>query len=381
MVVHAYYPLAEPRVEREAKAARDAGWDVDVIALRGAGEPRDELVDGVHVHRLPVRHVRGAGVGRMLVEYFLFTLLAAAAVLRLERPRFDVVHVHSPPDFLAAAALPAKMRRSRVLLDIHDLSPHMYRARFGDRAAGRVLARLLTIVERVAAAVADEVVTVHEPYRRELVAHGIPSDKVHVVMNAVDEALLPERAPARRDDSFTVAYHGTLTSWYGVDLVLDAVAALRHDVPSIDVRILGDGDARVELKAQAARLGIADRVSFSGGYVPIADALREVASASCGVIPNRPSLLNRFALSSKLFEYVALGIPVVVSRLETLEQHFSDEEVTFFEAGDPSSLVDALCWVAAHPQDAGRKAELASERARQYAWGVQRERYLSLLDR
>src|SRR4051812_9179920 len=110
MVVHAYYPVGEPRVEREARAARDAGRDVEVIALRAEGEPRDEVVDGIAVHRVNLDHVRGASFGRLIYEYVSFLLLATLAVARSRVGLGDVVHVHTPPDFLAFCALPAKLR-------------------------------------------------------------------------------------------------------------------------------------------------------------------------------------------------------------------------------------------------------------------------------
>jgi glycosyltransferase involved in cell wall biosynthesis len=96
------------------------------------------------------------------------------------------------------------------------------------------------------------------------------------------------------------------------------------------------------------------------------------------VIPNLPTELNRFALSTKLFEYIELGLPAVVARLETLEAHFGDDEVTFFEPGDATSLAAALRWIAAHPAEAEAKAQRARERvARQYSWALSRARYLA----
>jgi glycosyltransferase involved in cell wall biosynthesis len=97
------------------------------------------------------------------------------------------------------------------------------------------------------------------------------------------------------------------------------------------------------------------------------------------VIPNRPSRLNRFALSSKLFEYVSLGIPVVVSRLETLAAHFDADEVTFFESGDVEALAEAIAWVAEHPAEARAKAERAQLRAEAYSWSASRARLVETL--
>jgi glycosyltransferase involved in cell wall biosynthesis len=383
MVVHAYYPLAEPRVERQAKAAVAAGWSVEVLCLRGEGEPARETVEGVRVRRLPLGHARGAGFARVLLEYVAFTLMTAA-VLAFWRPRPDVAQVHAPPDFLVAGALPLKLRGSKLVVDIHDLSPHMFQARFAPGLRMRLVVATLRAIERAACAVADEVVTVHEPYRGEIVADGVDERKVTVVMNSADEALIERvraSAPARPagPGPFTLSYHGTITHWYGVDLVVEALARLGESAPDARAVILGEGDALEAARARATELGVASRVEFSGRYLPIDEALRTVAAASCGIIPNRPSTLNRFALSSKLFEYVALGIPAVVSRLETLEAHFSDDEVTFFEPGDADSLTDALAWVAANPEAAAEKVARAQAHAAQFSWRVNAERYLAAI--
>jgi len=188
------------------------------------------------------------------------------------------------------------------------------------------------------------------------------------------------KAVDRDGSEFIVAYHGTISGWYGVDLLLDALIELRSEVPSARAIILGDGDARVELQERARRLGLAKYVEFSDGWVEEEQALARAAGASCGVIPNRPTELNRFALSTKLFEYLALGLPVVASGLETLTAHFGSEEVTFFAPGDASSLAQALVWVALHPQEAAVKTERARERIeRDYSWTASRERYLATL--
>jgi glycosyltransferase involved in cell wall biosynthesis len=383
MVVHAYYPLGEPRVEREARAAVDAGYTVDVVCLRATGEPAFETIDDIRVTRLPVEHVRGAGARQVVSEYADFTLRAARATLRMHRRHpIDVVHVHAPPDFLILSAIVPRLRGSGVMLDIHDLSPDMFDVRFGGRRLAGTLERCLRLVERAACSVADRVLTVHEAYRRELTAHGVPSERIEIVMNAPDdEAIERARAAAApvQPDSFVVAYHGTLTHWYGVDLLVEAIARLQQRVPKIRGLILGAGDALAPAEELAERLGVADRIEFSRTYLPHDEALRVVAAASCGVIPNRRSRLNRFALSSKLLEYVALGIPVVVAELETLRAHFSPTEVTFFEPDDAESLTEAIAWVAEHPEEAREKLERARERADGYSWPASRTRLLASL--
>jgi glycosyltransferase involved in cell wall biosynthesis len=384
MVVHSYYPVGEVRAEREARAAVEEGYDVTVVCLRRPDEPKSETVDGIRIERLPVQHLRGVGGVGTIREYLSFSTRATFAVLRINRKTpVDVAYVHAPPDFLVVAGLIPRLLGRRVVIDIHDLSPHMFSARFADNRGARAIERLLYSVERAACAVASEVVTVHGPYRDELAAHGVPSDKITVVMNApAPEPLAAARATARNGTpggGFVVAYHGTITHWYGVDLIVEAIAQLTDRVPGIRGLVLGEGDALAEAAALAERLGVASRIRFPTALVSQADAVQSVAGASVGVIPNRPTQLNRFALSSKLLEYVSLGIPVVVSQLETLAAHFGPDEVTFFTPGDAASLAEAIGWVAEHPAEAREKASRAEKRASAYAWPTSRQRFLDAL--
>jgi len=384
MIVHSRYAPGEPRGEREARAAVEAGHVVDVICLRSPHEPQSETVDGVRITRLPVQHIRGAGALRSMSEYVGFALRASVAALRIHREEpIDVVYVHAPPDFLIVTALIPRLLGSRVVLDIHDLSPHLFNARFAGSRLARPVERILRAVERGACSVADRVITVHDPYRDELAANGVPSEKITVVMNApTSEAVDLARTAAangQHSGSFVVAYHGTLTHWYGVDLLVEAIALLEDRLPELRGLILGEGDALPSVQALAQRAGVASRIDFPDALVSHVEALCRVAGASCGVIPNRRSRLNRFALSSKLLEYVSLGIPVVVSRLETLATHFDSDEVTFFEPGDVESLAEGIAWVAEHPAEAHEKAERARRRAEAYSWSASRTRLLEAL--
>jgi glycosyltransferase involved in cell wall biosynthesis len=379
MVVHGPYPVGEPRVAREAAAAFEHGYAVEVVAMRRAGEPAHEVIDGVLVRRLPLQHVRGAGIGRVTVEYLLFAALAAGVLAkRTGRRRYDIVHVHNPPDFLIVAAVLPRLLGSRVILDIHDRSPDMFAMRFPGRAemgAHVVLQRL----ERLATAFAHAVVTVHHPYRRELIAAGTPSDKVTVVMNSFDERLLPAPKPRKRGP-LRIVYHGTVTPHYGVQLLVDAVARAVEQGVDMQLEIIGEGDSVRDLKARVATLGLSDRVTIEGCHVPHKTVLERVNGASAGVVPNLPTPMNRFALSSKLFEYVALGVPVISAALPTIQEYFSDDEVRFFEPGSVASLADALLEVARDPAAAESRAQRARYRYDTYRWETNARTYVAILD-
>lgn len=380
MVVHGPVP-PDPRVERAIRVAVEAGWQVDVIATRQPGQSPQEIVEGATIRRLPVSHRWGGSGLQVLGEYLSFTFLATLSVAAsAARQRYKAVHIHNPPDFLVIAAVGPRLLGAKVIFDIHDLAPDMFAMRFGDRRGAPLADRILRLVERVATAFADFVVTVHEPYRRELEARGVPEEKITVVMNTVDEPHQPASNTENRSD-FRVVYHGTITPPYGVHLLVEAGASVAEAAPDVRIEIYGDGDRVEEIRSLVDRLSLADRVSLSDGFLPRAEVLGRIRSAAVGVIPNLPTPLNRFALSTKLFEYVALRIPVVAADLPTIRAHFSDSEVLFFRAGDASSLAAALLEIRREPEAAAARADAALLRYDEYRWPVQASRYEELLRR
>ena len=378
MILHDYYP-DEPRVAAEARAASEAGFEVDVVALRRPGEAAAEEIGGIRLRRLPVEHRRGSGLGSMIREYLVFGGLATIESARLSfRRRYDLVQVHNPPDFLVLAAIVPRLRGAKLVLDVHDLASDMFSMRFEGRFVARVADRLLRFVERWAARVSTAVLTVHEPYRDELVARGVRKDKITVVMNSLDERLLPLEERVRPKDAFTIVYHGTITPHYGVELIVEAAGQLRDRVPGLRIELYGEGDALPTIESRARALGLED-VLHLGGHMSQADVLRAAQRASVGVIPNMPTRLNRYALSTKLLEYVALGVPVVSADLPTIRSHFADDEVLFFRAGDASELARALVNVADDPDGAERRAVAARRRYENYRWELNSKVYVDLL--
>jgi glycosyltransferase involved in cell wall biosynthesis len=382
MLVHGPYPLGEGRVAREALAARDAGWQVDVVAMRNPGEPAEEVVDGVTVVRLPLAHRWGAGAIGVVREYLGFTMLATARVAALAaRRRYQIIHVHNPPDFLMLAALAPRLLGASVVFDVHDLAPELYALRFGGRPGFGAIEQALRRIEGLATRFASAVVTVHNPYRRALEARGVRPDKITVVLNTVDERLIaPSAAPLERND-FCIVYHGTITPHYGLELLIEATARLAREVPSAHLAIYGDGDALPDVQSRIQELGLSDRVHLSGRFLPQREVLAHVQSASVGVICNLPIQRNEEAIPTKLFEYAILGVPIVTADLLAIREYFSPREVRFFRAGSADQLAEALREVAAAPDAAKARASAARRRYDEYRWPVSARRYVKLLER
>jgi glycosyltransferase involved in cell wall biosynthesis len=377
MVVHAYYPVGETRVQRQTEALVDRGWEVDVLCLRRPGEPARERQDGIRIRRLPVRRHPRHGMVVQLLEYLAFAIAALIALSGLHpRRRYTSVEVHNPPDLLVLCALVPKLLGVPVILDIHDLTPELFAARRGERGDGW-LVRAVTRQERLACRLADHVITVTEVWRERLIERGVPAERISVTMNVADTRYF-ERAPARApDDSFRIVYHGTLTDRYGVDVLIDAVASLLPELPDLQLQVLGDGDARDALLRRAEDLGLDGHVRFSPGMMDVEDVVREIQRADVGVVPNRRGRFTDELLPTKLLEYVAVGVPVVASRTPGLETYLDDGMVEYFMAGDPADLAASLRRLH---EDAERRSALvrkADDYHRRNGWPVVATAYAS----
>jgi glycosyltransferase involved in cell wall biosynthesis len=379
MVVHAYYPLAETRVQREAEALVDAGWDVDVLCLRNRGEPERERYRGVEIHRLPVR-LDKRGLGRQLLAYARFFVHATIRLtsLHLRRP-YRTVQVHNLPDFLVFCAIVPKLRGAAVILDLHDLMPEFFEARF---AGGRLrtLGALIGLQERLACRFADHVITVSDHWRRALIQRGVPAARVSVVMNVADERIFAPRSPAAAEPgAFRLVYHGTVTERYGLDLAIGAVASLREEIPGIRLTILGKGDHMTALAELCRRLDLDGSVELRDEFV-LAEHLPEVlAQADLGVVPYRDDVFTDGLLPTKLMEYAAFGLPCVAARTTAIEAYFRDTMVELFTPGDVDDLARCLrtLW-----HDPGRRAELARRSRRfteRYSWRRMSAGYVELV--
>lgn len=379
LVVHSYCP-SDVRVWRYAVGLRRAGWEVEVHCLQNEGQATREAIEGIRVVRTAIRRRRGS-LGRYALEYGGFTVAACWRLL-IRRRRPDVVHVHTPPDFLVFSALPARLRGARVVLDLHEIMPEFFQQKFGV-SARHIAVRALLAVERASIRFADRALTVSEPLRERFIERGADGSHLTVVMNAPEgeafphasSAYLNEKAP---EDRNRLVYHGTLTSLYGVDLAIQALAATRERWP-YHLDLYGDGEQLPALRALAAELGVADRVAFHG-RVPHGEIPGILRTAGAGLIATRPGPLLDLSLSNKLFEMLWVGLPVVAPDLPSYRRYVGPDAALYFRPGDVDSLARTLARLGALTDaDRASLGRRAATVALRWQWQDQLKRYLAVL--
>jgi glycosyltransferase involved in cell wall biosynthesis len=170
------------RVWQESTSLRDAGWEVHVICPLDAKRDteREIELDGVKIHRYPLRAAVGGPLGYVL-EY----ASALWHTYRLARRvgRVDVVHACNPPDLFFLLGRRLKRRGAKFVFDQHDLVPELYLSRFG-RGQDR-LYRLVGWLVRRTYELADVVIATNESSRQAAIARGAKRpEEVFVVRSA-----------------------------------------------------------------------------------------------------------------------------------------------------------------------------------------------------
>jgi glycosyltransferase involved in cell wall biosynthesis len=371
MVRQNYFPQ-EAHVRKNVDALVDAGFKVDVVCLRETGEAAGDGYSGGRVTRLPLTHRRG-GKARYAFEYLAFLAMAflVLAWRSLRRP-YDVVEVYNIPDILAFAALPAKLRGSKVVVYLFELMPEQVRDEYG-LADSHLLIRALRWAERWAVRLADRVVTV-SPYDARLIeSRARPRQAPLVVLNVPEEKLFNQDGEAAGDAPLRLITHGSILKRYGIETLVRAMPLVREHVPRAEAWIVGEGEYRDELEAVSGTLGLGEAVRFLG-WRPIEEVPDLIRGADIGVVP----ALVPWLLPNKLFEYVAVGTPVVAADSPSVRSIFPNGEISYFPPGDEEELARCVIELNADPAQARQQAERAAAVLDSCRWDVSKRAYTSL---
>lgn len=382
-ICHLAYTFYESdnRVMRYVKTVAERGDLVDVVALRRPGQPWRERQDGVRHYRIQRRTTNERRAVTYLLKLSWFWCKAAVllAVLQVRR-RYDLVHVHNVPDFLVFAAWLPKLAGARVVLDIHDIVPEFYAGKFNGGPTSRAF-RFLAWLERASCAFADHVIVSNDLWHDKLVSRSVPNDKCTTFLNYPDLSVFKpaEGRDAPTGSGYLILYPGSLNHHQGLDLAIRAFAIVKGDMPDAEFHIYGRGPALPELVALRDELGLGESARFFEP-VSLARMAEVMGTASVGVVPKRADGFGNEAFSTKVLEFMASEVPVIVSRTRIDAHYFHGGLVNFFEPGSEAGLADVLLKVYRGREEQRQKVRAGKEFATRYSWQTRSADYRSLVD-
>jgi len=374
----------DPRIMRYCKALRDLDYEIDVICLKYHDQSNYDVVDGVRVFRIMGRFSLDS-----IFSYFFFSLVflfkSFFKTISLSRKnKYSVVHIHNMPDYIVFAALYPKLRSIPVILDIHDLTVELFKEKWGAMKF-KLFKPVLTSVEKISIMFADKVITVSDQCAKKLIQRGTKEDKITIVMNVPDLRYFTydeDRRINGNENGFQLIYHGTIVSRYGLHNVIKVLPIVLQKIPKIVFHLLGrtDNEYCNYLKDLVKELKVENNVIFEE-LVPYYEVGNRLKSADGGIVLSENNEYANYGIPTKIFEYAAVGLPVIATNLSSIRSAFRDCSMIFVDPENSIQIANEIINIANNPESRKNLSKNAKEDLEKVSYQVMHKRYIDLIEK
>ena len=385
VVLYSYY-ATDPRPRREAEALARAGMDVDVICLRqNSSMGWHQVINGIHVYHVPLKRRRSGKLVYMLQYAWFLTCSFMFLTMHSFKKRYKLVHVHNMPDFLVFSALVPQCFGARVILDLHDPMPELFRSIY-NLPEEHFIVRWLKRMERRSIAQAHQVVTPNLAFKNLFASRSCRPEKIVTIMNSPETTIFnPAKFHLTNGHHngavrpFILMYHGLLVERHGLDLAVRAVDQLRLRIPGLQLHLYGEPTEYLKkIRALVDELKVEDYVKFHG-FKSLDEIAGCISTIDVGLIPNRSSSFTQINFPTRIFEYLAMNKPVIVPDTQGIQDYFKDDEIQFFKAGDADDLAKKILWAYENPEALESVRKKGRAIYDKHTWDMEEEKLVNLV--
>jgi glycosyltransferase involved in cell wall biosynthesis len=327
---------------------------------------REEILDGIHVHRLlPIIRFGNAPVLAQLIS-----------CLR----GFDILHLHYPFFGGEFTALAAKITSTPLVITYHqDVVLH--------GVMGRIEKLLRFTIGRATLRAARKILFTSQDYGENSYIRPLLAGREHTIGELANGVNVHKFSPGKPAEALLQQFDITSTDnvallvagldrahyFKGVHVFLKTLARIPTPIKGL---IVGDGEMRSEYEQMAEKLGISQRVFFAGRVAD--EALQDYYRLARVTV--LPSVTMGEAFGLVLLESMSCGTPVIASNLPGVRTLFTDGEHGFLiPAGDETALADRMMTLAKNPSLAKKMGTAGRARVVQhYTWEVAAEKLLAI---
>jgi glycosyltransferase involved in cell wall biosynthesis len=344
--------------ELARKLAENSKHEVHIYGMKWWQGPDTIVTNNVHLHGVcKVRELYNEDGVRSIKEALIFSLKVLPPLLKAD---YDVIDCNQFPYLPCFSGKIASIIKRKPLvitwLEVWDTYWRSYLGTIGG-SFGRM-------IERLTMRLPDGIVAISQKTRIDLIKRGkVRSERIDVIPVGIDLERIVKIAPAR--ESTDVLFAGRLIHEKRVDLLLNAIAVAKKEIPTITCAIIGDGPERGLLEHLAVKLGVEENVSFTG-FVD-QDGLTAYMKASKVFV--LPSIREGFGLV--IVEANACGLPVISIRHDmSAVRELVEDGVNGFLVNDISSreIAEAITKLVTDEALRERLAENGFAMAKKYGW-------------
>lgn len=346
MVLETFFPPDE-RVENEIKILTDKGFKVTLVCTHRGSKLQTEEEGNLKILRIPVSTFiyKSSALALVIPIYFLFWYTHLNSIIK--KSGFDAIHLHDLPLVKVVLRLSGKYNIP-LICDYHENRPEIMKLyshvkKFPGKYFISIKQWLKYQLKYTKEA--DRLILVTEEARDYYVSnYNVNRDKVTVLPNYISLKRfrmfnISTKPESHSKESFTATYFGDTGIRRGTLTILESAALLKGS--SIRFLIIGDSRDQDYLRTKADEWELSN-VTFTG-RLPIAGALSLMKSCNVGLCPFLRNIHHDTTYANKMFQYMALGKPVIVSNC-TAQANFVDSEGCglVFEAGNPDDLASKI---------------------------------------
>jgi glycosyltransferase involved in cell wall biosynthesis len=374
------------RIEKEVRILLSTGHRLHLLAYM-SGKPKElleEEIEGLTVRRIPMEPDQLPTARRSLNSLrFYLTFTNAYWASHIERYvqdfRINVLHIHDLP--LVGTALGVGQRLGiPVVVDLHENFPASLSLSIEADPSSRSWLtphprRWVTYEQRGVRSATHVIVVVDEAKERLIKEYGLEPEKITVVMNVEDadhfrSLDLDQDILTHHKDSFVISYIGGGGRHRGLDTAIKAMSYLRESIPHVRLVLVGIGRQESDEYLRVVESqGVRDHVEIIG-WQPFHKVPSYIEASQVGLVPHYQNPHTDATVPHKLFQYMLMSKPVVVSSCRPLKRIVEETKSGLvFQAGDPKDLAKQILMLHVDPalqRECGRRGHEAA--THRYNW-------------
>lgn len=388
IIWHCVFPW-DIRIEKLLKLLSRQGHQVHLICRSREGLPKDERVEYGQIHRVVMPFLRRIRLSKVFSYPLFFNPIWLYAVAKtIVRNKIQLIIVRDLPLALLAGII-GKVFKIPVIFDMAENYPAALIAYSKARYKPFLFMNgfIPRLYERCCLRLVAHTFVVAEEQKARLVKLGVSGDRITCVQNTPDLKFFSERTrnggaggAICDDDGITLLYVGKIDRHRGVHLLIEAMPEVLRHFPKARLRIVGNGTEREKLAGMVEALGLNDAVDLQG-WVEFDRVPRLIGESTICLIPHLRSEHTDTTLPNKIFDYMALGKPVIASNCRPLERIIREENCGLvFNSGDSVDLSAKVIQLLSdrHQRLYGSNGRRAVEQ--KYNWAADSQRIMELIE-
>jgi glycosyltransferase involved in cell wall biosynthesis len=385
IVIQNDYPHdGEVRPRKMAKCLDRAGHRASIISWNAGASAKKEDIGYAIVYRFG--YFLNSRLYRWLSSPSPVNAFWAAWIASVARREHLDVLIASNIRIAPSTILAAKFLKIPIVLDLQENNPEVVKLR-GKTSPMHYITRnskLISLLERLCIKLSNHTWVVVEERLEDLGRQGIEKGKISIIDNVPDlEAVKVLQDPDLRNETFTLIYVGGVARLRGLDLIVESMPYILEQDEGVRFLIVGDGDDRSRLEDLVRDLEIEEHVAFVG-WVKSKEVPSWIMKGDVGVIPHQVNQFTNTTIPNKLFDYMAVGIPVLATNMKPVRRIIEQEQCGVIIPSNSShrDVADIILRLKNYPEERvrmgtrGRKAVLA-----RYNWDIESKKILSCLEK